>query len=64
MAIFEKNKTLYKYIWEYVGDNLMATIAILRQIIKNGWTIANRRNIIVAITFSAIMLQLIYDKEF
>ena len=24
----------------------MATIAILRQIIKNGWTIANRRNII------------------
>ena len=37
---------MYKYTGEYLGDNLMATIAILRQIIKNGWTIANRRNII------------------
>ena len=39
-AISKKKKTLYKYTGEYLGDNLMATIAILRQIIKNGWTIA------------------------
>ena len=45
-ASFKDKNTLYKYTGEYYGDNFMTPITVLRQIIKNGWTIANRRNII------------------
>ena len=48
-ASFDRGKTLYKYTGEYYGDNFMTPITVLRQIIKNGWTIANRRNIIAQI---------------
>ena len=45
-SIFVEQNTLYKYIGKCYRDNIMAPITILRQIIKNGWTIANRRNLI------------------
>ena len=42
-----KRKKLYINIpGNIIEDNFMTPITILRQMVKNGWTIANRRNII------------------